>query len=98
MLTKRGTEFSCFAELVGFHIENYTVLQYGDAPNDQVQEWTENQCMDSIKRYGNRFESNARGRIETLRDMLKIAHFAGLIFGKLNPTEEEIKELAKGGY
>jgi len=96
MASKREKEFYVFADIVQKHIKNYTVPQYGDAPNDQVEEWTDNQCMDSIKRYSNRFGSNARGRIEMLRDMLKIAHFSSLIFSKLKPTEEEVKELIKG--
>ena len=95
--SNRGIEFEEFVEVVSEHIENYTVPQYGDAPDDLVEEWTPSQCMDSVKRYANRINSNRRGRIETLRDMLKVAHFACLAFNKFNPTEEEIILLMNGG-
>ena len=79
------------------HIDNYTVPQYGDKPDDQVEEWTPKQCMDSVKRYANRIDSNQRGHLESLRDMVKIAHFAGIAFIKLKPTPEEIEKIMKGG-
>jgi len=97
-MSNRKTEFEVFAEIVRQHIENYTVPQYGDAPNDQVQEWTPTECMSSVKRYANRIDSNVRGRQETLRDMLKIAHYACLAFGKLKPTAVEIKRLIEGEH
>jgi len=95
-MSKRKDQFMDFADIVTGHIEHYTVPQYGDAPDDQVEEWTPAQCMDSVKRYVNRINSNQRGHVETLRDMLKIAHFACLAFDKLEPTEEEIDEITGG--
>ena len=96
-MSKRAIEFMIFSQIVTEHINNYTVPQYGDAPDDQVAKWTPEQCMDSIKRYVNRFKTGRRGRLEGLRDMLKIAHFACLIFDKLDPTVEEVGLLMKGG-
>jgi len=95
-MSKRQLEFELFAEIVLEHIENYTVAQYGDAPNDPVETWTPAQCMDSVKRYADRIETGRRGSLETIRDMVKIAHFACLSFGKLNPTKEEIIKIMKG--
>jgi len=95
-MSRRRAEFIGFSGVVQGHIENYAVPQYGDAPNDQVEAWTAAQCMDSVKRYSNRFESNARGRLETLRDIVKIAHYACLIFGKLDPTADEINKIVDG--
>ena len=97
MVSRRRFEFHRFAAIVKQHIENYTVSQYGDAPNDQVEEWTPAQCMDSVRRYANRINSNSRGHLESLRDMVKIAHYACLAFNKLKPTEEEIYKITKGG-
>ena len=96
MLSKRELEFEKFAVIVLQHIKNYTVPQYGDAPNDQVEEWTPAQCMDSVKRYANRIDTNSRGRLESIRDMAKIAHFAGIAFTKLKPTQEEINKIMEG--
>ena len=95
-MSNRQLEFELFAEIVLEHIEKYAVAQYGDVPDDPVQSWTPAQCMDSVKRYADRIETGRRGRLETIRDMVKIAHFACLAFGKLNPTEEEIVKIIKG--
>lgn len=78
----RREEWENFSKIVGDHIDNYTVAQYGDSPNDQVEGWTVEQCFDSIQRYVNRRNSNRRGNIESMRDLVKIAHFACIIFTK----------------
>jgi len=96
-MSKRSDEFKSFSVVVVEHINNYTVPQYGDAPNDPVEAWTPSQCMLSVKRYADRVETGRRGRLETLRDMIKIAHFACLSFDKLNPTDEEITKIMCGG-
>ena len=95
-MTKRTEDFLNFALIVADHIENYTVPQYGDAPNDPIEEWTPAQCMDSVKRYASRIDSNQRGHLESLRDMAKIAHFAGLAFEKLKPTTKEVTLIKRG--
>jgi hypothetical protein len=95
-MSKRAVDFKAFAATVERHIDNYTVPQYGDEPYDQVETWTSIQCMDSIKRYINRFGTNRRGRIETLRDLVKIAHYAQLTFDKMQPTLEEFMSIEGG--
>jgi hypothetical protein len=92
----RVQEWITFAMVVSEHIRNYTVPQYGDAPRDQVEEWTTDQCWESIARYCNRRKSNARGRMEQLRDIVKIAHYCCLIFLKMQPTIGEVETLKKG--
>ncbi len=81
--SNRGEQWDIFADKVLEHIENYTVPQYGDDPDDQVEGWTAEQCIESIQRYINRFHRNARGPEERLRDMKKIAHYACLAYDKL---------------
>lgn len=93
---KRREEFLEFSMIVLDHVKNYTIAQYGEKPNDQVEEWTPKQCMDSIKRYANRIDSNQRGHLESLRDMAKIAHYAAIAFYKLKPSTEEIQRIKKG--
>jgi hypothetical protein len=83
-VSQRGRDFAEFAEKVVRHIEDYTVKQYGDAPNDQVEEWTPEQCMRQIGKYVARFESNARGEQEKFRDLVKVAHYAQLAWLKLS--------------
>lgn len=95
-MSERLAQFEAFEEVVEGHIEQYTVPQYGDMPDDQASAWPPEQCIESIKRYVNRFGSGRRGRVESLRDMLKIAHYACIIFYKMEPDIAEIREL-KGG-
>jgi hypothetical protein len=80
----RCLEWRMFSRFVEDHIRIYTVGQYGDAPDDQAEAWTAEQCVESIKRYTNRFGTNARGADESLRDLLKIAHYACLAYFKLH--------------
>lgn len=77
-LSERGKHWLVFAGLVLQHIEEYTVPQYGDFPNDSVSNWTPEECMSSIKRYVARFGRNSRAGQDEL-DLFKIAHFAQII-------------------
>lgn len=97
MYSTRGNDFLKFSLTVADHIDNYTVPQYGDSPNDEVAQWTPEQCVYAIAKYCKRFESNRRGRLEQLRDMVKIAHFAQLVFDKLEPTIAEKTIIENGG-
>ncbi len=80
----REEEWEEFSEAVGRHIVDYTIPQYGDAPDDQLAvEWDVSDCMKAIKKYANRVGTNARGEAETLRDMLKVAHYACVAYFKI---------------
>jgi len=76
-MSKRGDDWREFAEKVADHVENYTVPQYGGKGEDQVTEWTLEDCALTIKRYVARIGKNAR-QGEQERDFLKIAHYAQL--------------------
>lgn len=80
----RVMEWKYFAAIVTSHIIEYTIKQYGDSPDDEVEKWTPEACLLAIGKYVRRFEGGQRGPIETLRDMLKIAHFACLAYFKLS--------------
>lgn len=79
----RGSQWLEFSYNVFCHIEDYTVPQYGDAPDDQVEAWTAEDCIKAIRKYAARFGTNARGPAESKRDMLKIAHYACIAHGKI---------------
>ena len=49
--SKRGFNFMMFACEVLDHIEEYTIPQYGDEGEDQITEWTAEDCLKSLKRY-----------------------------------------------
>jgi hypothetical protein len=94
--SNRNLEFYRFSLIVREHIESYTIPQYGDSPSDEVESWTPEMCVAAMQKYTKRFESARRGRVETLRDMAKIAHFAAIAFFKMMPTQEEIRIIEEG--
>ena len=79
---RRTLDWLHFAETVAEHIEHYTVPQYGDAPDDQVEGWTAEHCVNQLHKYASRFGSNKREGQDAL-DLLKIAHYAQLAYDKL---------------
>ena len=79
----RCLEWKHFSDIVMKHILDYTIPQYGDSPEDEVESWTPEMCIKAIQKYTKRFETSARGPYEVVRDMLKIAHFACLAYFKL---------------
>jgi hypothetical protein len=78
----RVLEWDGFSEMVRRHIIEYTIIQYGDAPDDEVERWTEEMCVNAISKYVKRFGAMVRGKSEQQRDLMKIAHFACLAFTK----------------
>jgi hypothetical protein len=83
MQSKRGNEWIEFAAKVLYHIENYTVPQYGDDPNDRFAEMSADEVMVDLKKYLARLGRNQRGEVEQLRDLLKIAHVACVVEAKM---------------
>ena len=82
MTAQRTKDWNEFAAKVADHIENYTVPQYGDAPNDNVEAWSAQDCIAQVQKYAARFGTNQRVGQEQL-DLMKIAHYAQLANAKL---------------
>lgn len=89
--SNRANEWNDFTPLVEDHIENYTVPQYGDAPNDNVAGWSARDCEKQIEKYVKRFQGNARGPEESRRDLLKIAHYCCLTYNKRIQEEANVQ-------
>jgi hypothetical protein len=81
--TARGQEWKAFSTQVLNHVENYTVPQYGDKPDDLIEQWTVEDCLKDIKKRIERFGKNKRPNQEAL-DLIKIAHVACVAHSKLN--------------
>lgn len=81
-MSNRGKEWDNFSGVVAQHVDDYTVAQYGDAPNDAVENFTEHDIAQNFKRYVNRLESGQRGYVEAQRDLLKIAHYCAILYFK----------------
>lgn len=91
--SNRGRMWSIFADEVANHIENYTVKQYGDYPDDQVAKWDEGALKLQIEKYLNRLDTNQRGDMEANMDLIKIAHYAQLIWSKRLGFEDTLAEI-----
>lgn len=94
--SQRGIAWRAFAEDVLFHIENYTVPQYGDTGNDQVSQYDTQACVRQAMKYMERFGRNMRPG-EQFRDFLKAAHYIQLAaekFSEQKATEDESAEFS----
>jgi hypothetical protein len=91
VLSERAKEWGSFSAIVYAHIEQYTVPQYGDAPDDQASGFSEHDIAANMLRYVNRMESNARGSEEAQRDLLKIAHYCAILFFKRHKRSIDAK-------
>jgi hypothetical protein len=87
-LSMRGKEWKSFAKIVAGHIEEYTVPQYGDMPDDQASAFSEHDIAVNLQRYVNRLEGNARGLEEAQRDLLEIAHYCAMLYFKRSKEED----------
>jgi hypothetical protein len=91
--SRRGQQWFEFAGQVFDHIEDYTTRQYGDMPHDQASGFTIRDVAQNMRRYLNRVESNARGPAEALRDCLKLAHYACMLYEKLANESEVHRDM-----
>lgn len=71
--SKRAEDWIKFSNEVLHHIENYTVPQYGDKGEDQITEWSVEECLLAIKKRQARYGKNVREGQQVL-DFLKMAH------------------------
>jgi len=93
----RLTQWKKFSKQVEAHILAYTLPQYANPDgNEQVDEFTVEDCWKNIDRYKNRRSSCTRGEIEQVRDVIKVAHYAQFIFDKLC-DEKGIEEVYPDG-
>jgi hypothetical protein len=88
----RAQNWIDFSMKVLQHIENYCIPQYGDAGQDQVTNWTTDDCLKAVKKRLDRFGRNSRINQQEL-DFLKIAHEVQLAAEKYAemPTSEANK-------
>lgn len=82
-VSQRASQWMGFSNEVFQHIEDYTVPQYVDMPDDQAESFTIQEIQMNLKRYVNRINSNSRGTGEAIRDCYKIAHYACLLLARI---------------
>jgi hypothetical protein len=95
-LSPKQSTWIKFSEIALSHVKNYSEPQYG--PDIKLNSDVENtkDCRKYIFKYLARAGSERRGRIEELRDLIKIAHFAQIGFDMMEPTQEEIEAIREG--
>lgn len=82
-ISVRGKNWLAFAEMVGAHVEGYTVPQYGDKGEDQVTAYSVEECLKQAQKYISRYGRNARPGQQDL-DFMKAAHYIQLAAEKHN--------------
>ena len=93
-MLNRLREWKEFAVRVERHVQDYTVPQYGDAPGDQIEEWTAKETVNAIRKRADRHGKNSRAN-QDLLDLLKMAHEAGLAYFKLTGEKPYLVEPPK---
>lgn len=88
-MSKRGEQWKRFSGKVLEHIEDYTVPQYGDAPDDMAANFTVKDMVTQMQKYLLRQSKGGgqRGIEEDKRDFLKIAHYAAMAYDRLNEMD-----------
>jgi len=86
----RTGQWTVFQNKVWRHINEYANVQYGNREGeDQVTDWSAEDCFKAIEKYINRRRTSVRGNKERLRDLFKIAHYAQLAYDKLRDELNE---------
>jgi hypothetical protein len=89
----RASEWMQFSEMVKIHIDEYANGQYGDGPNDPVENYTPEECVREVEKYCRRFKNpQSRDGVPLteeqkmryrMLDMKKAAHYCGMAYMKL---------------
>ena len=79
----KGSQWEKFSKKVGEHIEDYVIPQYGDYPDEMIENWSIHDFKSQLLRYHTRIGTNARGIKESKRDCLKVAHYACYVYEEL---------------
>jgi len=89
-MESKTEEWMDFSVDVFDHIERYCLPQYGDYPDEMIEEWTTKDVKTQLEKYVKRIGTDVRGIEEVKRDTLKIAHYACLLLKKIEEKEHEL--------
>lgn len=83
--SQRALQWDRFAQKVHDHIEEYTVPQYGDLPDDMASNFTQRDFNLQLQKYVSRQLNGGgkRGKENDALDYLKIAHYACMAYAKM---------------
>lgn len=89
IISKRGLCWIDFSFKVLIHIEEYTIPQYGDKGDDQITEWSAEDCLKAVKKRIARHGRNSREG-QQMMDFLKMAHEVQIASEKYEEGETEV--------
>jgi hypothetical protein len=85
MTWNRSAKWIKFAENMPSHLLHYCDEQYPTTdPDNDLDNWTIEDVKAHMKTYVGRIGSTQRGSEQAKEDMIKLAHFASIIWNKLN--------------
>ena len=100
IISVRGKCWMEFAFKVLLHVEEYTIPQYGDKGQDQITDWSAEDCLIAVKKRIARYGRNSREGQQEL-DFMKMAHeiqiaaekYDESVVGNMEPklTNEELE-------
>lgn len=97
MTSRKAKQWKKFADVVAEHVEEYGVKQYGDFPDEQIEEFTAHGIKAKMEYYWRRIGRGQRGKAEAVRDCLKMAHMANYLYWLLTEGSAAAESVEPGG-
>lgn len=88
MMTKKE-QWKHFSKMVEDHIDKYVVPQHGDFPDKTIAKFTPEKIQGKLEAYVDRIGRGQRGKSDSRRDALKIAHFANYLYAILTHRDPQ---------
>ena len=82
-MSRREQQWLDFSNRVAEHLREYTVPQYGDEGEDEITNYSVEDCINQISKYTKRYGSQSRSGQQEL-DFVKIAHYVQCAWEKYN--------------
>jgi hypothetical protein len=96
-MSVREFQWREFSEAIAKHLREYTVPQYGDVGDDEITNYSAEDCVKHLQRYAARFGTQSRQGQQHL-DFMKIAHYAQCAWEKYCDMDNENIDLIELGY
>jgi hypothetical protein len=85
---KMLVNFCDFYIITRAHIQEYTIPQYGDLPDDFASTWSQQDCIRNLEKYLQRKGKNSREQQHGL-DCIKRAHYACIAYFKEGDADKQ---------
>jgi hypothetical protein len=80
-MSEREKQWLKFSDRVVRHLREYTVPQYGDVGDDEITNYSVEDCVKQVEKYAKRYGSQSREGQQEL-DFIKIAHYVQCAWDK----------------